>query len=237
MPTLHCTPEIIGRDFKQASQCSSEINRHQATKKDLEGQLELLIEKLKAPMDNGLETLRQECDQVQQFVKGEEATLAKEISFAIVDTLAHLDTLAKDFSLADNDTTAAVKEGGTEAQVAGSPTAGQLSRLLLSEIRSEVELFREMSRIRFGREETVPTSSLSSSGGATASGHVSIGDEDQVELQRRKLERSIQAAVVEEDYDTAGTIECLESNLGSAFCKLLITDSLFYLFNDWFVLT
>ncbi|GJJ77690.1 hypothetical protein EMPS_10049 [Entomortierella parvispora] len=174
------------RDFKQASQLSSEITRQQGIKKDLESQLESLSARLKAPADNGLESLRHECDNVQTFVKGEEATLAKEIQAAVVETLARLDTLAKELS------------SGHGAEPEAGLTAGQLSLQSLNEIRSEVEHVREMSRIRFGREETVHSSLLTTK---------DMLGEDQVDVQRRKLERSIQAAVAEEDYDAAANLQ------------------------------
>ncbi|KAG0048737.1 hypothetical protein BGZ83_006340 [Gryganskiella cystojenkinii] len=193
------------RDFKQASQCSSEINRHQASKKDLEGQLGSLSEKLRTPADYGLDALRQECDQIQRFVRGEEAILSKEIATTIAEALARLDVLGED-SNAD-DTLKTNRESGAENQTAAASTAGQLTRLLLSEIQSEIELFREMARIRFGREETVPSTSLSDGGSTAASEDTTAKDEEQVEVQRRKLERSIQAAVAEEDYDAAATLQ------------------------------
>jgi len=146
---------------------------------------------LKAPADNGLEALRKECDHVQTFVKGEEAALAKEIKAAVVETLARLDTLAKEMS-PPGDTTS---NGGHGAEPETGSTAGHLSQQSLSEIRSEVEHAREISRIRFGREETVRSLSTTND----------IHSEDQIDVERRKLERSIQAAVAEEDYDAAGT--------------------------------
>lgn len=182
----------IGRDFKQASQLSSEISRQQGIKKDLGARLDSLSAKLKTPTDSGLEALRQECDNVQTFVKGEEATLAKEIQAAVMETLARLDTLAKEMSPPGD----IASNGGHGAEQETGSTAGHLSQQSLSEIRSEVEHMQEMSRIRFGREETV-RSSLSTTNDTPS--------ENQIDVQRRKLERSIQAAVAEEDYDTAGT--------------------------------
>ncbi|KAF8941529.1 hypothetical protein BGZ58_006932 [Dissophora ornata] len=221
------------RDFKQASHCSTELAKCRETISQQQIELDQLITKMNGAAQEELKTLQKEYESTRSFVRREEVNLFKEIQAVTTDILARLETLSESYvgeARRDSQTGKDDKDGGlgdskTDASNdlnTAKSTSGQLSRLLLTEIRCEIENLREMFRIRFAREETVPTagSQLLHDPGMRGvvdvtiavveldgtKGRVLSTGED-VEKQRHALERDIQAAVAEEDYDTAAELQ------------------------------
>ncbi|KAF9103524.1 hypothetical protein BGX27_010545 [Mortierella sp. AM989] len=214
------------RDFKQASHCSSELAKCKETVAQQQAELDRLTAKMNGNVQEQLEDLRKEYEDTKAFVIGEEINLFKDIQKSTTEILARLATFNLSISTDKKDektkeSSPMVDEVSTESSVSknsSNSTAGQLSRLLLSELQSEIEGVQEMSRIRYGREETISSTnsqhsdkhqSLETSVSAMKLDDSKDGLSAKVDIedQKRELERDIQAAVAEEDYETAADLQ------------------------------
>ncbi|KAF9173533.1 hypothetical protein BGX21_011505 [Mortierella sp. AD011] len=207
------------RDFRQASHCSSEIAKCKDTIAQQQSELERLTAKMSGDTHEQLEALQKEYESARAFVIGEEASLFKEIQESTSEILARLSTFS--ISPASNEDKGAKESAeddvSAESRNAPNSAMGQLSRLLLSELKSEIEGVQEMSRIQYGREEAVPSmgSHLSDMHRSAEVKELTTtnGSKDglsagvDIEEQKHALERDIQAAVAEEDYETAANLQ------------------------------
>ncbi|KAF9195167.1 hypothetical protein BGZ51_004594 [Haplosporangium sp. Z 767] len=208
------------RDFKQASLYSSEIIRSREIVAQQRAELDILMSKVIGSEETKqLESLQEEYGKLKMFVKEEEVAMFKEVQTVIAETLDRLNKGSSGSSSKDAATAATVEEGAERTGAHGGValSGSNLSGRLLSELRSEIENVREMYRIRFGREETIPTvheasavsaaaDSIQGGDGSTATTTLTCATED-IEHLRHTLERDIQAAVAEEDYDTAAELQ------------------------------
>ncbi|KAG0207569.1 hypothetical protein BGX28_001232 [Mortierella sp. GBA30] len=211
------------RDFKQASQCSSEIAKCRETITQQKQELETLLNSMQGPSQEALEKLQSEHGTLSTFVKDEEAALFKEIHSATTATWTRLSAFfstkesgaeIKDkgdvMTNFEDSTTQEEGSSGDLKNAATYPEVPKLSGMLLSEMLAEIESIREVSRIRFGREETAPgmlSTTLPDASNSVAAKADEGGSGVDKEERRHALERDIQAAVVEEDYDTAAELQ------------------------------
>ncbi|KAF9353220.1 hypothetical protein BGX26_009008 [Mortierella sp. AD094] len=207
------------RDFRQASHCSGEIAKCKDTIAQQQSELERLTAKMSGNTQERLETLQKEYESARAFIIGEEASLFKEIQESTTEILARLATFSTSLLSGEDEGAkkSAIDDVSAESKNAPNSAMGQLSRLLLSELKSEIEGVQEMSRIRYGREETVPPvsshpSDMHQSNEAkelttASSSKDGLGAEVDIEEQKHALERDIQAAVAEEDYETAANLK------------------------------
>lgn len=169
----------------------------------------------KDPAQDELLVLQAEYDDRKKQVKEDEAKLLKDVEVVTKDTLHRLEKIL-------NENTASKQlEGAPEKdQKDNNPSSkkeansgNQLSRLLLKEMKAEIEVVWSVARIRFGREvDTLNQNGLSTiengkngKNGSEVTAASTRPAEDPVH-RRDALERDIQAAVAEEDYDTAGML-------------------------------
>ncbi|CAO3569616.1 unnamed protein product [Mortierella alpina] len=203
------------RDFKQAAQCSSEISKDREAIVEQKRELEQLLTMMTGPTQVRLEELQSEHETLRTFVKGEEAALFKNIQSATSAMLLQLNSFAATASSMQAGSAEAATESEGSEEASREVEGLKLSTVLLEEMVAEIESMREVSRIRFGRKETVPVSDSvqqeqqqSSSSLIHASQEDAHGvDKDAEEEKRHELERDIQAAVAEEDYDTAADLQ------------------------------
>ncbi|KAG0261754.1 hypothetical protein BG011_000718 [Mortierella polycephala] len=209
-------------DFKQASLYSNEVIKSRETVAQQRTELDTLMSKVSGSEETKqLESLQEEYGKLKMFVKEEEAVMFKEIQSVTTETLDRLNNGSSESSSRDTATTATIEEAAERigAHGGGASSGSKLSGRLLSELRSEIENVREMYRIRFGREETIPTmhEASAASAASTATDSIQGGDgsttttltcaTEDIEHLRHTLERDIQAAVAEEDYDTAAELQ------------------------------
>ncbi|KAF8984601.1 hypothetical protein BGZ46_007514 [Entomortierella lignicola] len=212
------------RDFKQASHCSNELIACRDTIGKKQSELEKLKAKKGKDTNEELETLQKEYEKTKAFVISEEANLFKEIQESTTEILARLEgfpiSLSSGADEEKESTTDDISSGSLASKTESNSAVGQLTQLLLNELKSEIEGVQEMSRIRYGREETIP---LESNHGSDKDPSIETTDpvlntngskegsstEASTEEQRHVLEQDIQAAVALEDYDAAGEFEVL----------------------------
>ncbi|KAG0274084.1 hypothetical protein BGZ95_010118 [Linnemannia exigua] len=193
------------RDFKQASHYSGELAR---LREMLDRQRQDLVRHTKEMASDStqkdLAGLQKEYDELKGKQRQEQLELFKEIQKVTAETLGRL---AAAYSRPTSNGSSAAADKSKDAADKDNTAAG----VLLSELNSEIESVLEVSRIRFGRETTVP--STTDADGATAAAAVTMiattkgEDVAGKEEQRAALERDIQAAVVEEDYTTAAELQ------------------------------
>ncbi|KAF9570182.1 hypothetical protein EC968_002121 [Mortierella alpina] len=200
------------RDFKQAAQCSSEISKGREAIVQQKQELEQLLTELTGPTQDKLDELQSEHETLRTFVKGEEVALFKDIHSVTSATLLRLNAFAEKSSSVQAGSAGTVTEAEGSEGASGEVEGPKISSMLLKEMVAEIETMREVSRIRFGREETVrssdnvqPEPQQRSSSSSVAQEEANGVDKDAEEEEKRHaLERDIQAAVAEEDYDSAG---------------------------------
>ncbi|KAF9960231.1 hypothetical protein BGZ72_007622 [Mortierella alpina] len=200
------------RDFKQAAQCSGEISKSREALLQQKEELDRLLLVMTGPTQDRLEQLQSEHDTLRTFVKGEEAALFKDIQTVTSATLLRLESFSATSSVQAGSADVATESEGSDV-APGKVDGPKLSSMLLEEMLAEIKIMREVSRIRFGREATVPASDSEQEGQQqssdltrTAQDEVHRVGED-AEAKRHALERDIQAAVAEEDYDTAADLQ------------------------------
>ncbi|KAG0224498.1 hypothetical protein BGX31_007981 [Mortierella sp. GBA43] len=200
------------RDFKQASHLSGELTKCREMISQQKAELERLTTKMSGPIQEQLEELQKEYENARTLVKNGEAALLKEIQAGTTDTLARLETiLAPPSTPSGDDDDKEVSSGDTAPQETSSSKAttrptGQLSQLLLNEMRSEIEGVRDVSRARYGHEESLPTGTAAGSK-ANNSEEGSRDASVDTNEKRQQLEQDIQAAVLEENYDAAAELQ------------------------------
>jgi len=163
----------------------------------------------KDPAQDELLVLQAEYDDRKKQVKENEAKLLMDVETVTKDTLHRLEKILNE------NTDSKQLEGAPEKdQEDNNPSSkkeansgNQLSRLLLKEMKAEIEVVWSVARIRFGREvDTLNQNGLSTiKNGSEVTTASTLPVEDPVH-RRDALERDIQAAVAEEDYDTAGML-------------------------------
>ena len=204
------------RDFKQASHYSGELAKLREAMAQQREELERRTGEITSgSTQKDLAGLQKEYDALKANQKQEQLDLFKEIQTVTTKTLARLLSAysRKPMSNGSSTTTTATaadkstvdakeEEGGSKNTAAGK---------LLEELQSEIQSVLEVSRIRYGRETTVPRAAVDGSTAAavsaaavgttipTVSGDSFVVDKEE---QRAALERDIQAAVAEEDYAT-----------------------------------
>lgn len=206
------------RDFKQASHYSGELAKLRETMAQQRVELERRTGEITSgSTQKDLIGLQKEYDALKANQKQEQLDLFKEIQAATSKTLARLLSTCSKKPMSNGSSTITdtpadkstvdakeEEEGGSKNTAAGK---------LLEELQSEIESVLEVSRIRYGRETTVPQAAVDSSEAAAAAAAASgatiptTGGDNFVvdkEEKRAALERDIQAAVAEEDYGTAG---------------------------------
>ncbi|KAG0039082.1 hypothetical protein BGZ82_009780 [Podila clonocystis] len=205
---------VQSRDFKKAASSSSDIS--QAKKKLVQKKEELKA--LQAKSDSGTEdpvqdellALKAEYDDRKKQVKDEEAKLLKDMESVTKDTLKRLEKIFE-----ENAGSRRIEGAPEQNQKEDDPSSktestsgNQLSRLLLKEMKAEIEGAWSVARIRFGREVDTLHQNGSSAikNGKNDSEIAALQSEDLVH-RRDTIERDIQAAVAEEDYDTAASLQ------------------------------
>ncbi|KAF9948327.1 hypothetical protein BGZ70_002269 [Mortierella alpina] len=146
------------RDFKQAAQCSNEIAKGREAIIQQKQELEQLLAVMTGPTQVRLDELQSEHETLKTFVKGEEAALFKDIQSVTSATLLRLNAFVATSSSVQAGGAGVATEAEGSEQASGEGESLKLSRILLEEMVAEIESMREVSRIRFGREETVPVS-------------------------------------------------------------------------------
>jgi len=200
------------RDFKQASYYSGELTKLRETVDQQRAELERRAgEATSSSTQKGLESLQKEYDELRANQKQEQLELFKEIQAAATETLGRL-RVAGSKSTSDGTSNASSPSADKSSpytkddMVKDDSSRSTAASVLLKELQSEIESVLEVSRIRFGRETTVPSMvDLGTAAASTsASSMKSSSKGEDKEEQRAALERDIQSAVVEEDYATAG---------------------------------
>ncbi|KAG0366543.1 hypothetical protein BGZ54_005206 [Gamsiella multidivaricata] len=208
------TLSIQRRDFKQASQCSAELAKCRETIAQQQTELDNLTSKMNGQAQKQLKSLEKEYEDAKALAKSEEDTLFKEIQTATTEALDRINALTSDTAEEQKDSHDAAMNGASAERPDDSKTrtvsssTGQLSRRLLNEMRSEIENVCAIARIRFGREEPVYVVSSQSTGNLSSGSNAALKTDsvESVQEQRQRLERDIEAAVAEEDYDAAGNM-------------------------------
>lgn len=204
---------LIGRDFKKAAASSSDIAQAKEklvqTKEDLKVLQAKSESGTKDPAQDGLLVLQAEYDGRKKQVKEDEAKLLKEVEAVTKDTLDRLDKIF------EHSTDPRRIEGALEEDQKDSnppskketTSENQLSRLLLKEMKAEIEGAWSVAKIRFGREvDTLNQNGSSTIKNGKNDSEVTAMQPEDIVLKRDTIERDIQAAVAEEDYDTAGML-------------------------------
>lgn len=205
------------RDFKQASHYSGELAKLRETMAQQREELERRTGEITAgSTQKDLTGLQKEYDALKANQKQEQLELFKEIQAVTTKTLARLLSACakKPMSNGSSITTATVADKSTvDAREEEGGNKNTAAGKLLEELQCEIESVLEVSRIRYGRETTVPHAAADGSTAAavlTAAAGTTIpsagGDGFVVDKEEKRaaLERDIQAAVAEEDYATAG---------------------------------
>ncbi|KAF9982944.1 hypothetical protein BGZ75_005580 [Mortierella antarctica] len=212
------------RDFKQAAQCSGEISNSREAILQQKQELDQLLTAMSGPTQVRLDELQSEHDTQRTFVMGEEAALYKDIQSVTSATLLRLNSFAPTSSSVQTGSAGVATESEGSGGASGEVEGPKLSSLLLGEMVVEIENMRDMSRIRFGREETVPVGDSMQQEQQQQGSHLIHTvqdeahdvDEDAEAEKRHALERDIQAAVAEEDYDTAADLQAQLDSLSDS---------------------
>ncbi|KAF9319923.1 hypothetical protein BG003_007768 [Podila horticola] len=205
---------VQSRDFKKAAASSSDIAQAKEklvqTKEDLKVLQAKSESGTKDPAQDGLLVLQAEYDGRKKQVKEDEAKLLKEVEAVTKDTLDRLDKIF------EHSTDPRRIEGALEEDQKDSnppskketTSENQLSRLLLKEMKAEIEGAWSVAKIRFGREvDTLNQNGSSTIKNGKNDSEVTAMQPEDIVLKRDTIERNIQAAVAEEDYDTAASLQ------------------------------
>ncbi|KAF9543126.1 hypothetical protein EC957_001271 [Mortierella hygrophila] len=208
------------RDFKQASHYSGELAKLRETMAQQREELERRTSEITSgSTQKDLAGLQKEYDALKANQKQEQLDLFKEIQEVTTKTLAQLLSACskKPMSNGSSTTTAmAADKSAVDAKEEEGGSKNTAAGKLLEELQSEIESVLEVSRIRYGRETTVPhgavddsTTAAVSAAAAGATIPTAGGDSFVIgkEEQRAALDRDIQAAVAEEDYATAAELQ------------------------------
>lgn len=204
---------LIGRDFKKAAASSSDIAQAREKLVQKKEELKALQAKVGSgtndPAQDELLALQAEYDDQKKQVKDDEAKLLKDVESVARDTLNRLEKIFLEST--DSRRIEGAPEQNQKDDNPSSKTeatsGNQLSRLLLKEMKAEIEGAWSVARVRFGQEVDTSNQCDSSTikNGKNDSEVTALQPEDLVH-KRDTLERDIQAAVAEEDYDTAGML-------------------------------
>ncbi|KAF9128483.1 hypothetical protein BGW39_005016 [Mortierella sp. 14UC] len=192
------------RDFKQASHYSGELTRLRETLARQHEDLERRTSDLASgSIQKDLAGLQKDYDGLRAIQRDEQLELFKDIQAVTTGTLCRLSAA---FSKPTSNGSSTADKLMNATMVKDSTAAG----VLLNELRCEIEALLEVSRIRFGRETTVP--SATDADGPTAATALTVqestGDRfEDKEERKAELERDIQAAIAEEDYATAAELQ------------------------------
>ncbi|KAG0034561.1 hypothetical protein BGZ81_004105 [Podila clonocystis] len=205
---------VQSRDFKKAAASSSDISL--AKEKLVQKKEELKA--LKAKSDSGTEdpvqdellALKAEYDDRKKQVKDEEAKLLKDVESVAKDTLKRLDKIFE-----ENADSRRIEGAPEQKQKDDDPSSktestlgNQLSRLLLKEMKAEIESAWSVARVRFGREvDTLNQNDSSTIKNDKNESEITALQSEDLVHKRNTIERDIQAAVAEEDYDTAASLQ------------------------------
>ncbi|KAF9976823.1 hypothetical protein BGZ73_007731 [Actinomortierella ambigua] len=260
IPTLESSKilAVQQRDFKQAAYYAKEIS---ATQEAIQSKRAELEERRKAEDEqeqSKLTQLNKDYEQLKTFAQEEEAKLAKEIEAELKSLSEQL--VAKEESMTSivtqnvasvegEEKTSAIPAAGatTDAEdteqngkaVPATDTLKEKPQLLLfkslfKEKLSELEMLRELAKVRFGRQEPSarPTNSALMEASTSLKGNESErpaadskrdhdsspkdqeSDKQQEEIYR--IERDIQASIAEEDYERAAELQVQLDNLRGA---------------------
>ncbi|KAF9336433.1 hypothetical protein BG006_008714 [Podila minutissima] len=212
---------VQSRDFKKAAASSSDIA--QAREKLVQKKEELKALQAKSdsgtndPAQDDLLALQAEYDDQKKQVKDDEAKLLKDVESVARDTLNRLEKICLE-STDSRRIEGALEQNQKDDNPSSKTEAtsgNQLSRLLLKEMKAEIEGAWSVARVRFGHEVDTSNQSDSSTikNGENDSEVIALQPEDLVH-KRDTLERDIQAAVTEEDYDIAVSLQQQLDKLG-----------------------
>ncbi|KAF9404888.1 hypothetical protein BGZ94_003893, partial [Podila epigama] len=182
------------RDFKKAATCSNDIARAKGRIEELQQEVTRLkgASELKNNSDKSRDELQMrqlEYDDRKKQVMEEEKKILLEIEEVVKDTLKRLDlTLLKG------------EESSDESKSGAGPSGRHLSRALYKELKAEIEGVCNLARAYF---EPALAKEMSHDGSGRNKDEK--GSDDAKQQRREVLERDIQAAVAEEDYDNAVT--------------------------------
>ncbi|KAF9334695.1 hypothetical protein BGZ91_010755 [Linnemannia elongata] len=213
------------RDFKQASHYSGELAKLRETMAQHREELEKRTDEITSgSAQKDLAGLQKEYDALKASQKQEQLDLFKEIQAVTTETLARLLSSCSRKPMSNGSSTTAATTTATTADKSNADAKEEeassrntAAGKLLEELQSEIESVLEVSRIRYGRETTVPNAVVDGSAAAavlaaaagttiapTAGGDSFVVDKEE---QRAALERDIQAAVAEEDYANAAELQ------------------------------
>ncbi|KAI1309995.1 hypothetical protein EDD11_003913 [Mortierella claussenii] len=206
------------RDFKQASHCSAELTKCREMMALQQQELERLEVRVNGPdAQEQLEALRKECDSAGVSAREDERALFIEIQKETSDILARLRIISTGTNAElplDGEKPTEDQARASDAILASKTSSfsdGQLSHLLMTELWREIESVQAVSQIRFGRKATVHVGldsharvDLKDAGDIDSTTMISLVD---VAEKRNTLEKEIQTAVAEEDYDTAAELQ------------------------------
>ncbi|KAF9924501.1 hypothetical protein FBU30_005550 [Linnemannia zychae] len=196
------------RDFKQASVYSSELTKLRENLSQHRKELEIKNSELAiGSSEKDHVRLQNEYDDLKISQKEEQLALFKEIETVANETIARLIAICSKPNSNDTSDTSADKSNIEEKD---RSTAAEV---LIRELRLEIESVLEVSRIRYGREMTVPETASESivataaSVASTSNPSKPSNESPDKKDQREALEKDIQAAVAEEDYTTAAKLQ------------------------------
>ncbi|KAF9307301.1 hypothetical protein BGZ74_007111 [Mortierella antarctica] len=212
---------VQSRDFKKAAASSSDIAQAREKLVQKKEELKALQAKVGSctndPAQDELLALQAEYDDQKKQVKDDEAKLLKDVESVARDTLNRLEKIFLEST--DSRRIEGAPEQNQKDDNPSSKTeatsGNQLSRLLLKEMKAEIEGAWSVARVRFGQEVDTSNQCDSSTikNGKNDSEVTALQPEDLVH-KRDTLERDIQAAVAEEDYDTAASLQQQLDKLG-----------------------
>ncbi|KAG0100096.1 hypothetical protein BGZ93_004252 [Podila epicladia] len=202
---------VQSRDFKKAAASSSDIAQARAKLEQKREELKALQAKsdsgTKDPVQDELLELQAEYDDRKKQVKDDEAKLLKDMESVAGDTLNRLEKIFEEST--DSRRIEGAPDLTQKDDISSRKTkatlGNQLSRLLLKEMKAEIECALTAARVRFGREiDSFNQNGLSTIKHGKKDSEVTAQD---LVHKRDTLERDIQAAVAEEDYDTAASLQ------------------------------
>ncbi|KFH70173.1 hypothetical protein MVEG_04975 [Podila verticillata NRRL 6337] len=216
---------VRSRDFKKAAASSSDIAFAKENLIQKRDELKVLQAKsadggAKDPAQDELLALQAKYDDQKKQVKEDEAKLLKDVETVAKDTLHRLEQMLNEKPDSKE------KEGAPEndekdnnlSSKSEANSGNQLSRLLLKEMKAEIEGVWSVARVRFGREvDTLNRNGSSTTKNGKNDSEVTAAlTLPAVDPVRRRdvLERDIEAAVAEEDYDTAASLQQQLDELG-----------------------
>lgn len=198
------------RDFKQASHYSGELTKLRETMAQQREEFERRTGEITSgSTQKNLVGLQKEYDAQKANQKHEQQDMFKEIQKVTTETLARLSAACSKKPKSNGASTTATADKLTDDVKIDEGSKNTAAGVLLEELRSEIESVLEVTRIRYGRETTVPNAVDASTTATVVTLGMTIPTtaEDSFvdkEEQRAVFERDIQAAVAEEDYATAG---------------------------------